>query len=949
MTKAAKITHSLRVSMTMVVITLLLSACIDYGTADWIITAHTVDTAAENGTITPSRSHIRHGETSSFSLIPAQNYTLQQVTGCRGSLSGNIYTTGAVTGDCTITAIFHPRSHWIDAAATTGGSIEPHRLQVEHGGIARFTLTPDTGFYIDSITGCGGTLNGNRYITGSVISACTISATFRLISYPLSATTGPGGAISPASVEIRHGDSTSFTLTPDTGYHIDNVTGCGGTLNGNRYTTGSVNGACNVSATFRLNSYPLSASTGPGGTISPASVEIRHGDSASFTLTPDTGYHIDNVTGCGGTLNGNRYITGSVISACTISATFRLNSYPLSATAGPGGTISPASVEIRHGDSASFTLTPDTGYRIDSVTGCGGALNGNSYTTGSISGACTVSATFVRNPPAAAASLSLTPTPTKLFRFSWSDVSDATFYRLLEDPDGNSGFTQLGNDIAPGTQSIDQVVPLYARLNARYLLQSCNEGGCSDSSPVAVTGTLTSAVGYFKASNNSSSIWFGGAIAMSRDGTTLAVGAHYEDSDTTGINGAQNNYSAANAGAVYIFVRNENSWSQQAYIKASNTDPRDNFGSWVSLSDDGNTLAVGAPGEDSSATGINGNQGDNSAPDSGAVYLFVRNGTSWSQQAYIKASNTDPDDTFGTAVSLSGDGNTLAVCAQWEDSNASGVNGDGNDNSATDSGAAYVFIRSGGTWVQQAYIKTDTTTSGDWFGRSIALDAQGDTLAVGKLVPNYSGRVYLFTRSGGIWNQQGSVVGANTTNGDQFGRSLSLSSNGNTLAVGSVYEDSGAAGINGNGNDNSLTNSGAAYVFLRNGGSWSQQAYIKASNPDSSDSFGRAVILSGDGNHLAVGAPFEDSNATGINGDENDNSIANAGAAYLFVRNGATWSQQAYIKASNTRDIEDRFGSAIALGNGTLAIGALLEEGGASGINNTSNTTRYDSGAVYLY
>nr|WP_053233931.1 FG-GAP repeat protein [Nonlabens ulvanivorans] len=124
---------------------------------------------------------------------------------------------------------------------------------------------------------------------------------------------------------------------------------------------------------------------------------------------------------------------------------------------------------------------------------------------------------------------------------------------------------------------------------------------------------------------------------------------------------------------MYVFIRTGTSWIQQAYIKASNTDPSDLFGRAVTLSSDGNTLAVGANEEDSNATGINGNQNDNSNNRSGAVYLFTRIGTTWSQQAYIKASNTEVGDQFGESITLSGDGNTMAIGgASFEDSNATG-------------------------------------------------------------------------------------------------------------------------------------------------------------------------------------------------------------------------------------------------------------------------------------
>ena len=166
----------------------------------------------------------------------------------------------------------------------------------------------------------------------------------------------------------------------------------------------------------------------------------------------------------------------------------------------------------------------------------------------------------------------------------------------------------------------------------------------------------------------------------------LAVGARLEDSNATGVGGNQADNSANNSGAVYLFTRSGTTWSQQAYLKASNTDIDDWFGSSVALSSD--TLAVGARYEDSNATGVGGNQADNSASGSGAVYLFTRSGTTWSQQAYLKASNTQANDRFGGSVALSGD--VLAVGALNEDSNATGVNGDQADNGEPNSGAAYV-------------------------------------------------------------------------------------------------------------------------------------------------------------------------------------------------------------------------------------------------------------------
>jgi trimeric autotransporter adhesin len=237
-----------------------------------------------------------------------------------------------------------------------------------------------------------------------------------------------------------------------------------------------------------------------------------------------------------------------------------------------------------------------------------------------------------------APTLALTPQSIKNFHFTWPDVSDETEYRLLEDATGSSGYSPVATIFADET-SYDHEVFLPGRINARYILQACNSVGCNDSDAVYV-GDLTAAIGYVKASNTGANDRFGNSVALSADGNTLAVGAYGEDSSATGIGGDQTNNSASSSGAVYVFARSGSTWSQQAYVKASNTGAGDCFGSSVALSADGDTLAVGAYNEASSATGIGGVQTNNSAPSSGAVYVFTRSGSTWSQQAYVKASNT---------------------------------------------------------------------------------------------------------------------------------------------------------------------------------------------------------------------------------------------------------------------------------------------------------------------
>jgi hypothetical protein len=237
----------------------------------------------------------------------------------------------------------------------------------------------------------------------------------------------------------------------------------------------------------------------------------------------------------------------------------------------------------------------------------------------------------------------------------------------------------------------------------------------------------------------------------------------------------------------------------------------------------GDTAVVGAWHEDSSATGVNGDQGDNAAFDAGAAYVFTRSGTTWSQEAYLKASNADADDKFGGCVAVSGD--TLLVGGYEEDSSATGVNGDQSDNSLSKAGAAYVFVRDGPSWSQQAYLKASNPGLVDEFGWSVAVS-------------------------------------------------------GDTLVVAAYEEDSDADGVNGDQGDDSAPKAGSAYVFARSGTSWSQEAYVKASRSDAYDFFGLCTAASG--STIVVGTSREDGSSTGVNGDSSDNGAQNAGAIYLF-------------------------------------------------------------------
>jgi hypothetical protein len=412
----------------------------------------------------------------------------------------------------------------------------------------------------------------------------------------------------------------------------------------------------------------------------------------------------------------------------------------------------------------------------------------------------------------------------------------------------------------------------------------------------------------------------------------IAVGVNIIPVVVTSPSGVTRTYS--------VLVERSAEVLQEAYAKASNTDTDDHFGFAVAL--DGDTLAVSAPRED----GL-----DNSAILSGAVYVFRREGDAWSQEAFLKASNADAGDFFGSELALSGD--TLVISAPNEDSDA--VDGPG-DNTASNAGAVYVFTREGEGWSQSAQLKASNAEAGDLFGAELALS--GDTLAVSAIGeagsgvnddesdnsdPN-SGAVYVFTRSAGEWTQDAYLKASNTGAGDLFGGAVAL--DGDTLVVGAPGEDSAAVGVGGSQVNNSAESSGAAYVFTRADGFWTQTAYLKASNADLGDRFGFSVALAS--GVVAVGAIGEASAALDIDGFEADNSVPASGAVYIFGESGGVWSQEAYVKASNRGSGE--FGGAISLSGESLAVGAARESSGATGIDGDQADTSADSaGAVYVF
>lgn len=441
-------------------------------------------------------------------------------------------------------------------------------------------------------------------------------------------------------------------------------------------------------------------------------------------------------------------------------------------------------------------------------------------------------------------------------------------------------------------------------------------------------------------------------------------------------------------------------FTQQTYLKASNTDTGDDFGRVIALSADGTILAVGAFREDSPADGVN--QSDaNEAADTrignfGAVYVFVRTDAEWSQEAYLKASNSELDDWFGQSLAISADGTTLAVGAPGEDSGSIDAQ---SSNAAESSGAVYVFTRAAGTWTQEAYLKAARPALFDNFGASVALSGDGSLLAIG--VPEAtsgSGAVHIFTRANAAWTPRqqltgsaggfgkrlalsldgatlaagapgeevGEVAGAGAVHvfartndtwarqtrvvapdprsDDEFGATLAISENGATLAVGAPREVSATDG----GVGGSDTPTGAVHLFSRDGTAWNAADHLALASGDAGNLFGLSIALSPDATNLAIGAPTEPRSADHEVPDSCAGSLG--GTVYRFAKLGATWGARTSIQGSNTCK-DDYFGQAVGLSRdgSILAVGANGEDSAAHGIDqDKDDNSAHDAGAVYV-
>ena len=287
----------------------------------------------------------------------------------------------------------------------------------------------------------------------------------------------------------------------------------------------------------------------------------------------------------------------------------------------------------------------------------------------------------------------------------------------------------------------------------------------------------------------------------------------------------------------------------------------------LSAAFDGDTMVVGARFE-----GLDG-----------AAYVFTRTGGSWTQEQKLVSPDpgTQQSAEFGGAVAI--DNGTIVVGASGADLPGTAI---------TDSGAMYVFTRTGATWTQQARLTASDASEDAFIGESVAID--GDTVIAGGSGTNFEGAAYVFARSGVTWAQEAKLTATNGIPFEQFG--ITVDVDGPTAVVGANRAES-SVGVNG----------GAAYVFTRAGSTWTEVQKLTAADAEDEDSFGLSVAI--DGDTLVASATNG-----GSTGDDE-------GAAYVFTRSGLNWSQQQKLTASDG-DSGDQFGQSVAIEGDAVVIGA---------------------------
>jgi len=399
----------------------------------------------------------------------------------------------------------------------------------------------------------------------------------------------------------------------------------------------------------------------------------------------------------------------------------------------------------------------------------------------------------------------------------------------------------------------------------------------------SISGTTWTQVTTF-ASSDTTSGGLGSSCSMNEDATVAVIGAQSSSAKGT------------NSGSVYVFTRAGNTWIEQQRINPIQELAGDHAGV-AAISGNGTIIIIGSYADDDKVT------------DGGCVYTYTLASKDYPKEFFyrINASDGAASDAFGVACALNNTGDYALI----------GANSD--DDKGTDSGSAYVFVRSGGVWTQQQKLYASDAAAGDNFGVSVGLNSDATIALIGAHTDNDtatgSGSVYYFTRSGTTWTQVSKLHASDAAAGDNFGHGLAINSTGEHALIGALADD------------DTVADSGSVYYFTRSGNVWTQIAKLHASDAANGDSFGATMALNADGTIGLIGAYADDDTAT------------DSGSVYHFTRSGTTWTQTGKIHAPDPA-AADQFGRSVAMNTaGDLAfIGAQWDDDKAT-----------DSGSIYVF
>ncbi|MGD0795882.1 MAG: hypothetical protein ABR958_09955 [Dehalococcoidales bacterium] len=314
-------------------------------------------------------------------------------------------TTITMNGNYTISASFSGTTLIITATAGANGTISPSGdISVSYGGSQTFIITPNAGYRIVDVVVDGASVGAlSSYTFTNVTVSHTITTSFAINTFTVTATAGANGLISPSgAIAVNYGTSQTFTITPNTGYHITGITVDGASVGVvNSYTFNNVTVAHTITANFAINTYTITATSGTNGSVSPSgAVTVNYGGNQVYTITPNTGYHVTAVLVDGASLGAlTSYTFSSVTGDHTIAVSFAINTYTIIAINGDHGLISPpGTVTINYGGSQTYTITPTTGYHVVNVLVDGAFVGAvTSYAFSNVTTDHTISVSFAIN------------------------------------------------------------------------------------------------------------------------------------------------------------------------------------------------------------------------------------------------------------------------------------------------------------------------------------------------------------------------------------------------------------------------------------------------------------------------------------------------------------------------------------------------------------------------